>query len=76
MRLRKGSAGSGRGAASLLAEALVTARAVGARGAVLVRADSKLCRSRHNLDYAEVLVMPSWLVKPLVMAVHGIVGSA
>jgi hypothetical protein len=40
MRLRKGSAGSGRGAASLLAEALATARAAGAAGSVLVRADS------------------------------------
>jgi hypothetical protein len=40
MRLRKGSAGSGRGAASLLTEALSVARAAGATGPVLVRADS------------------------------------
>ena len=40
MRLRKGSAGSSRGAASLLAEALVTAKAAGAVVDVLVRADS------------------------------------
>lgn len=40
MRLRAGSAGSARGAASLLAEALATARAAGATGEVLLRADS------------------------------------
>jgi hypothetical protein len=40
MRLRKGSAGSGRGAAGLLAEALSVARAATAADNVLVRADS------------------------------------
>jgi hypothetical protein len=40
MRLRKGSAGSSRGAASLLTEALSVARATGATGPILVRADS------------------------------------
>lgn len=40
IRLRKGSAGSSRGAASLLTEALATARAAGAAGPILVRADS------------------------------------
>jgi hypothetical protein len=40
IRLRKGSAGSSRGAASLLAEALSTARAAGATGEILARADS------------------------------------
>lgn len=40
MRLRKGSAGSSRGAASLLTEALALARAAGATGQILVRADS------------------------------------
>lgn len=40
MRLRGGNAGSGRGAASLLTEALRTARAAGASANVLVRADS------------------------------------
>lgn len=40
MRLRKGSAGSGRGAAGLLAEALSLARAATAADNVLVRADS------------------------------------
>jgi hypothetical protein len=40
MRLRKGSAGSGRGAASLLVEALATAKAAGATGDILARADS------------------------------------
>ncbi|MCX6463881.1 MAG: IS1380 family transposase, partial [Pseudonocardiales bacterium] len=39
-RLRRGSANSVRGAASLLAEALATARRAGATGVVIVRADS------------------------------------
>jgi hypothetical protein len=40
MRLRGGNAGSARGAASLLAQALATAKAAGAAGMILVRADS------------------------------------
>jgi hypothetical protein len=40
MRLRAGKAGSGRGAASMVAEAIRTARAAGAVGEVLVRGDS------------------------------------
>jgi hypothetical protein len=40
IRLRGGNAGSARGAASLLAQALVTAKAAGAHGMILVRADS------------------------------------
>src|SRR5205823_2083820 len=40
-RLRNGAASSVKGAASLLAEALSTARAAGASGPVLVRADSQ-----------------------------------
>ena len=40
MRLRAGSAGSSRGAASLLTQALATARAAGASGRLWVRADS------------------------------------
>ncbi|MFJ6141946.1 transposase [Kitasatospora sp. NPDC092286] len=39
-RLRKGSAGSAKGAASLIAEAIRTVRAMGATGMVVVRADS------------------------------------
>ncbi|GAA2617312.1 IS1380-like element ISMsm10 family transposase [Dactylosporangium fulvum] len=39
-RLRGGSAGSARGAASLVTQAIATARACGATGRVLVRADS------------------------------------
>jgi hypothetical protein len=47
-RLRAGNAGSSRGAASLLAEAIVTAKAVlaaehGAAGELVVRADSAFC---------------------------------
>jgi DDE family transposase len=40
IRLRAGKAGSGRGAASMVAEAVRTARAAGATGEVLVRGDS------------------------------------
>ena len=40
MRLRGGNAGSARGAASLLAQALNTAKEAGVRGMMLVRADS------------------------------------
>jgi hypothetical protein len=40
IRLRGGNAGSARGAASLLTQALTTAKAAGARGMILVRADS------------------------------------
>ncbi|MFJ8540280.1 IS1380 family transposase [Streptomyces sp. NPDC093591] len=39
-RLRKGSAGSGKGAASLLREALATVRAMGVTAQIIVRADS------------------------------------
>jgi hypothetical protein len=39
-RLRGGNAGSARGAASLVAEAIGTARAAGVRGMIVVRADS------------------------------------
>jgi Transposase DDE domain group 1 len=39
-RLRKGSAGSAKGAAHLIAEAIVQVRAMGATGMIVVRADS------------------------------------
>jgi hypothetical protein len=39
-RLRAGNAGSARGAASMIAEAVTTARACGASGELVVRADS------------------------------------
>jgi hypothetical protein len=39
-RLRSGNAGSARGAASMIAEAITTARACGATGQIVVRADS------------------------------------
>jgi hypothetical protein len=42
-RLRGGNAGSARGAAGLVAEAVGVARAAGATGLVLVRADSAYC---------------------------------
>jgi hypothetical protein len=40
IRLRAGKAGSGKGAASMLREAIATARACGASGQILVRGDS------------------------------------
>jgi Transposase DDE domain group 1 len=40
IRLRAGKAGSGRGAASMVREAICTARAAGAAGQILVRGDS------------------------------------
>jgi len=40
IRLRAGKAGSGRGAASMVREAIVTARTAGASGDILVRGDS------------------------------------
>jgi hypothetical protein len=40
IRLRGGKAGSGRGAGSMVTEAITTARAAGARGEILVRGDS------------------------------------
>jgi DDE family transposase len=40
IRLRAGKAGSGKGAASMVAEAICTARAAGAAGEILVRGDS------------------------------------
>lgn len=42
-RLRGGNAGSARGAAGLVAEAITVARAAGAAGQVVVRADSAFC---------------------------------
>ena len=39
-RLRSGNAGSARGAASMIAEAITTARSCGATGQIVVRADS------------------------------------
>ncbi|MFJ8582509.1 IS1380 family transposase [Micromonospora sp. NPDC093277] len=54
-RLRSGNAGSARGAASMIAEAITTARSCGATGQIVVRADSAFyaktvittCRRRH-----------------------------
>lgn len=58
-RLRSGNAGSARGAASMIAEAITTARACGATGETVVRADSAFyaktviatCR-RHNVRFS------------------------
>ena len=40
MRLRAGKTGSGKGAGRMIAQAIVTARAAGVRGQILVRGDS------------------------------------
>jgi hypothetical protein len=46
VRLREGKAGSGRGAASLVAEAIRTLRSAGVTATVLVRADSAFCSAK------------------------------
>ena len=48
IRLRAGKAGSGKGAASMVAEAIRTARAAGATGEILVRGDSRLRQPRRR----------------------------
>jgi len=58
-RLRAGNAGSGRGAASMIAETITTARSCGATGEIVVRADSAFyakaviatCR-RHKVRFS------------------------
>jgi len=45
-RLRKGSRNSGHGAPRMIAEAVATAKRCGARGTILVRADSAYCSAR------------------------------
>jgi len=59
-RLRKGSCGSPRGAKRLVADALRTTATLAARnsGRVLVRADSALCRCRHNAESARARILP------------------
>ncbi len=42
IRLRAGRAGSGKGGASMVREAILTARAAGASGEILVRGDSAM----------------------------------
>lgn len=46
IRLRRGKSGSGKGAASMVREAITTARAAGATGEILVRGDSATARAR------------------------------
>ena len=48
VRLRAGKAGSGKGAASMVSEAINTARAAGATGEILVRGDSAFCTARSS----------------------------
>jgi hypothetical protein len=54
-RLRKGSTNSARGAVRFLADALATARRVGATGVVLVRADS----AYYGYDLVTTLLQPA-----------------
>jgi hypothetical protein len=74
-RLRKGSCGSPRGAKRLVTDALKTVRGL-SDAKPLVRADSALCRYRHNADYAEVVVMPMSRPDPWCWAVIGLLRSA
>jgi hypothetical protein len=48
IRLRAGRAGSGKGAASMVTEAVRTARAAGASGQILVRGDSAYAQQRRG----------------------------
>ena len=75
-RLRRGPTNSAKGAARLVADALVTAAKAGATGQVTVRCDSELCRTRHNADYADVLVMRTSVANPLVAGVDAATRSA
>ena len=56
MRLRAGKTGSGKGAGRMVAQAIATARAVGATGQILVRGDSAYgaCR-RGNAEFSLVM---------------------
>jgi len=63
IRLRAGKAGSGRGAASMVAEAILLARACGATGKILVRGDSAYGNSsvvaacvKHGASFSVTLV--------------------
>ena len=51
-QLRRGSTSSAKGAHPFVADTLVTAKAAGATGTLVLRADSALCRYRHNADHA------------------------
>ena len=63
MRLRAGKTGSGKGAGRMVAQAIATARAAGASGAIMVRGDSaygsravvRACR-RGNAQFSLVMV--------------------
>jgi len=76
VRLRKGNVASAHGAPKLIADAVATARRCGAGELVTVRADSALCRTRHNADYADVLVMRTSVANPLVAGVDAATRSA
>lgn len=60
VRLREGKAGSGRGAASLIAEAIRTLRSAGVTARILIRADSaffsaklvKVCRDAAGVQFS------------------------
>src|SRR5450756_418043 len=66
-RLRRGATNSAKGAARLVADALVTARKAGATGQVTVRSDSALCRVRHNAESARTrMSRPARWVRPVV----------
>jgi Transposase DDE domain group 1 len=72
IRLRAGKAGSGKGAASMVADAIATARAAGATGEIVVRGDSAYgnsavalaCR-RAGARFSLVVVKNSTVVKAI-----------
>jgi hypothetical protein len=53
IRLRAGRAGSGKGAASMVTDAVRTARAAGASGQILVRGDSAYAQQRRGRGLSE-----------------------
>jgi hypothetical protein len=66
MRLRAGKTGSGKGAGRMVAQAIVTARAAGASGKILVRGDSAYEKPRRGtrLPTRQGAVFPSDDQKP------------
>ena len=60
MRLRAGKTGSGKGAGRMVAQAIVTARAAGASGKILVRGDSALAAARWSAPVCAVKRSSPW----------------
>jgi Transposase DDE domain group 1 len=75
IRLRGGNAGSARGAASLLAQAIATAKAAGAKGMILVRADSAyyagavISAARRASAYFSVTVVANTAIQAAIAGI-------